>query len=211
VIRELVAEGTTVLLTTQNMEEADQLTHHIAVIDHGQVIATGTPDELKAKLGGQVLEVRPADPTDLERAADLLTDLTGSQATVDPDVHQISVPMPDPAWLPVAVRRLDEAAIVVIDLVATRRRGGRGRTGAASAGTASPSAYPGSRSSAGLPYRWRQELKETPQVNSSTTAWQPAPGRPCMVAWQRARRSRPNMASSCRRASAVSRSPVACA
>jgi oleandomycin transport system ATP-binding protein len=116
VIRELVAEGTTLLLTTQYMEEADQLAHHIAVIDHGQVIATGTPDELKAKIGGQVLEVRPADPTDLERAADLLTGLTGSQATVDPDVRQISVPMPDPACLLVAVRRLDEADIVVIDL-----------------------------------------------------------------------------------------------
>jgi oleandomycin transport system ATP-binding protein len=120
VIRELVAEGTTVLLTTQYMEEADQLAHRIAVIDHGQVIATGTPDELKAKIGGQVLEVRPADPTDLERATDLLTDLTGSQATVDPDIRQISVPMPDPAWLPVAVRRLDEADIVVIDLALRR-------------------------------------------------------------------------------------------
>jgi oleandomycin transport system ATP-binding protein len=116
VIRELVATGTTVLLTTQYMEEADQLAHQVAVIDHGQVIATGTPDELKARIGGQVLEVRPADPTDLERAADLLGGLTGAQATVDPDVRQISVPMPDPAWLPVAVRRLDEADIMVIDL-----------------------------------------------------------------------------------------------
>jgi oleandomycin transport system ATP-binding protein len=58
-IRELVAEGTTLLLTTQYMEEADHLAGHIAVIDHGQVIAKGTPDELKAKIGGQVLEVRP--------------------------------------------------------------------------------------------------------------------------------------------------------
>jgi oleandomycin transport system ATP-binding protein len=116
VIRELVVEGTTVLLTTQYMEEADQLTHHIAVIDHGLVIATGTPDELKARIGGQVLEVRPADPADLERGADLLGGLTGSQATVDPDVGQIGVPMPDPAWLPVAVRRLDEAGIGVVDL-----------------------------------------------------------------------------------------------
>jgi oleandomycin transport system ATP-binding protein len=120
VIRELVAEGTTVLLTTQYMEEADHLAGHIAVIDHGQVIARGTPDELKAKIGGQVLEVRPADPTDLEQAADLLTGLTGSQATVDPDIGQISVPMADPAWLPVAVRRLDEADIVVIDLALRR-------------------------------------------------------------------------------------------
>ena len=98
------------------MEEADQLAHRIAVIDHGQVIATGTPDELKARIGGQVLEVRPADPADLERGADLLTGLTGSQATVDPDIRLIGVPMPDPAWLPVAVRRLDEAGIGLVDL-----------------------------------------------------------------------------------------------
>ena len=55
-------DGVTVLLTTQYLEEADQLADDIAVIDHGRVIATGTPDELKAKAGGQVLEVRPADP-----------------------------------------------------------------------------------------------------------------------------------------------------
>jgi oleandomycin transport system ATP-binding protein len=119
-LRELVAEGTTVLLTTQYMEEADQLASQVAVIDHGQVIATGTPDELKARIGGQVLEVRPADPTDLERATGLLGDLTGGQATVDPDSRQISVPMPDPAWLPVAVRRLDEAGITVVDLALRR-------------------------------------------------------------------------------------------
>jgi oleandomycin transport system ATP-binding protein len=119
-IRELVAEGTTVLLTTQYMDEADQLAHQIAVIDHGQVIATGTPDELKAKLGGQVLEIRPADPADLERAAAQLGELTGSQASIDPDIRQLSVPRPDPAWLPVAVRRLDEARIGVVDLALRR-------------------------------------------------------------------------------------------
>ena len=120
VIRELVAERTTVLLTTQYMEEADQLAHRIAVLDRGQVIATGTPDELKATIGGQVLEVRPADPADLERAADLLTGLIGSQVTVDPDARLIGVPMPDTAWLPVAVRRLDEAGIAVADLALRR-------------------------------------------------------------------------------------------
>jgi oleandomycin transport system ATP-binding protein len=109
-----------VLLSTQYMEEADQLAHRIAVLDHGLVIATGTPDELKARIGGQVLEVRPADAADLERAAELLRNLTGSPATVDPDVRLIGVPMADPAWLPVAVRRLDEAGIAVIDLALRR-------------------------------------------------------------------------------------------
>jgi oleandomycin transport system ATP-binding protein len=120
VIRELVAEGTTLLLTTQYMEEADHLASRIAVIDHGQVIAQGTPDELKAKIGGQVLEVRPADPDEVDRAVGLLTDLTGNQATIDRDIRMISVPMPDPAWLMVAVRRLDEANIAVVDLALRR-------------------------------------------------------------------------------------------
>jgi oleandomycin transport system ATP-binding protein len=120
VIRELVAEGTTVLLTTQYMEEADQLAHQIAVLDQGRVIAKGAPDELKARIGGQVLELRPADPADLDRAAALLAELTGSQARIDPDIREISVPMTDPAWLPVAVRRLDQAGIVVVDLALRR-------------------------------------------------------------------------------------------
>jgi oleandomycin transport system ATP-binding protein len=67
-------------------------------------------------IGGQVLEVRPADAADLERGVELLGGLTGSPATVDRGVRRIGVPMADPAWLPVAVRRLDEAGIAVIDL-----------------------------------------------------------------------------------------------
>jgi oleandomycin transport system ATP-binding protein len=120
VIRELVAQDTTVLLTTQYMEEADQLARRIAVIDHGQVIAQGTPDELKARIGGQVLELRPADPADIDPAAALLTELTGGHATIDRDSRQLGVPMADPAWLPVAVRRLDEANITVADLALRR-------------------------------------------------------------------------------------------
>jgi oleandomycin transport system ATP-binding protein len=63
VVRERVAAGTTVLLTTQYLEEADQLADDIAVIDHGRVIATGTPAELKSKVGGQALAVRPSAPS----------------------------------------------------------------------------------------------------------------------------------------------------
>ncbi len=95
VVQPLVAEGTTVLLTTQYMEEADQLAHRVAVMDHGRVIAQGTPDELKAKIGGQVLEVRPADPADLDRAATLLTELTGGRTTIDRDIRQLGVPISD--------------------------------------------------------------------------------------------------------------------
>jgi oleandomycin transport system ATP-binding protein len=65
-VRGLVADGTTVLLTTQYLEEADQLAREIAVIDHGKVIATGTPTQLKAKIGGQSLRIQPEDQEQLE-------------------------------------------------------------------------------------------------------------------------------------------------
>src|SRR5262245_39385730 len=76
-IRELVAEGTTVLLTTQYLDEADRLANEIAVVDHGRVIATGTSAELKAKIGRQTLDVRPADPADLALVSQLIAAAAG--------------------------------------------------------------------------------------------------------------------------------------
>ena len=73
ITRELVRDGTTVLLTTQYLEEADQLTDRIAVIDHGKVIAEGTGDELKDSVGGQMIEVRLSAPEDRPRAIEALT------------------------------------------------------------------------------------------------------------------------------------------
>jgi oleandomycin transport system ATP-binding protein len=113
-IRNLVSEGTTVLLTTQYLDEADTLADEIVVIDHGRVIASGTPGELKAKTGAQTLAVRPADPTQLP----IVISVVGELASAAPDVEGqlVTAQVPDPAVLPAVVRRLDEAGVTVTEL-----------------------------------------------------------------------------------------------
>ena len=90
-IRELVAEGTTVLLTTQYLEEADRLAHRVAVVDGGRVIAEGTPAELKARLGATVIEVGFADPVAAERAETALAAVDGLSPERDGDLLRLSV------------------------------------------------------------------------------------------------------------------------
>ncbi|WP_031069496.1 daunorubicin resistance protein DrrA family ABC transporter ATP-binding protein [Streptomyces sp. NRRL S-118] len=105
-IKAMVAEGTTVLLTTQYMEEAEQLAHELTVVDRGRVIATGGVDELKAKVGGRTLQVRPADPADLPAMARALTEsgLDGiAGSTVVPDEGLLYVPILSDAQLTAAV------------------------------------------------------------------------------------------------------------
>ena len=114
-IRNLVADGVTVLLTTQYLEEADMLAQDIAVIDHGKVIATGTPDELKARTGGQVLEVSPEDKARLGEVGSMLTALTGSAVDTDDSGGRVTVPVANAAGLPEIVRRLDAAGIVLAE------------------------------------------------------------------------------------------------
>jgi len=110
-IRELVADGVTVLLTTQYLDEADQLAHDIVVIDHGKVIATGTPDELKTRTGGQVLEVLPADRARLDQTAALVAGRAGTLPAVDAESGMVRASVTDAAVLPVIIRDLDEAGV----------------------------------------------------------------------------------------------------
>jgi oleandomycin transport system ATP-binding protein len=110
-VRGLVADGVTVLLTTQYLDEADQLAHDIVVIDHGKVVATGTPDELKAKTGGQVLQVSPADPARMAEVAALMTDLIRAEVVTDAEAGVATAPVGDAALLPHVFRELDDRGI----------------------------------------------------------------------------------------------------
>ncbi|HEY5989547.1 MAG TPA: ATP-binding cassette domain-containing protein [Streptosporangiaceae bacterium] len=119
-IRALVADGVTVLLTTQYLDEADQLAHDIVVIDHGKVIATGTPDELKDKAGGQVLEVLPADPARLDGVAAVLAARAGAAPAANAESGILRVPVADTAVLPAIIRDLDEAGVELAEFALRR-------------------------------------------------------------------------------------------
>lgn len=112
-VRAVVARGTTVLLTTQYLEEADQLADRIAVIDQGRVIAEGTPTELKSSVGGGALHVRLTDSTQREQAKQVLTRVLGTSVRPTTDSAILSAGAGDPALAGQALTALTASGIAV--------------------------------------------------------------------------------------------------
>ena len=115
-VRRLAAQGSTVLLTTQYLEEADQLANDIVVIDSGKVAARGTPASLKRRIGGQTLDVVLSDPRRLEEATTLVESILNAAPVVNAQTGQLSAAVTGGHVMPSIVRSLDESAIEISEL-----------------------------------------------------------------------------------------------
>jgi ABC-2 type transport system ATP-binding protein len=117
IVEELRRDGTTVLLTTQYLEEADRLAQRIAVVDHGRIVAEGTATELKATIGAEILVLRLTDPAAASDAAAVLADLAaGDEPVVDAAAGELRLAVADPTASTEALRRLDARALSVASI-----------------------------------------------------------------------------------------------
>jgi ABC-2 type transport system ATP-binding protein len=120
-IREMSWAGTDIVLTTQYLDEADHLASLIVIIDGGRVIALGTPDELKSRVGADMVELHTVDLPTMHRAAEVLGSLGTAEPATDPATRRCSVAAPSGSrLLPIVVRALDEAAVPVEDIALRR-------------------------------------------------------------------------------------------
>ncbi|WBC15935.1 ATP-binding cassette domain-containing protein [Micromonospora sp. WMMA1998] len=120
-VRELVADGTTVLLCTQYLEEADQLADRVCVLDAGRVVAEGTPEQLKARIGADRIELVVRRAADVPAAATVLERATGATVTVDKELRRVDAPVTDRiAVLTAVLRQLTDSGVQVADVLVRR-------------------------------------------------------------------------------------------